>query len=120
VSPCRLLDTRGAAGPSGGPALGSGTTRAFPVSGRCGIPADAKAVVVIATAVAPSHPGNFRIYPAGAALPSTSVVNFAAGRTRANNAVVELGAQGQVAVRNDMAAVAGSAHMVMDVFGYFR
>ena len=49
------------------------------------------------------------------------MVNFAAGRTRANNAVVELGAQGQLAVRNDMApGVTGSAHVVMDVFGYFR
>src|SRR5204863_8049945 len=42
--PCRLLDTRDAAGPYGGPLLGAGASRSFDLTGRCGIPADAAAV----------------------------------------------------------------------------
>jgi hypothetical protein len=121
LAPCRLADTRGAAGPSGGPALASGTTRSVPAAGACGVPAEARAVVVIVTAVAPGQAGNFRVFPSGTPVPTTSVLNFRAARTRANNAVVSLGAQGQIAVRNDMGPGAmGTAHLVMDVFGYFR
>ena len=43
VDPCRLVDTRDPAGPVSGPALGANTSRTFPVAGRCGIPADARA-----------------------------------------------------------------------------
>jgi hypothetical protein len=121
LAPCRLVDTRGATGPSGGPALGANSARAFPVVGLCSVPAEARAVAVIVTAVGASQAGDFRMYPAGAAVPPSSTLNFRAGRTRANNALVALGTQGRITVQNDMpGSVTGTAHVVLDVLGYFR
>ncbi|HEX6739479.1 MAG TPA: hypothetical protein VF310_14470 [Vicinamibacteria bacterium] len=116
VSPCRLVDTRD---PPAAP-LAANTSRTFPVAGRCGIPADARAVALNVVAVNPSEPGNLRLYPAGTAAPLASALNFAAGHSRANNAMVMLGGNGQLAVRCDMAPGAtGSTHLVLDVSGYF-
>jgi hypothetical protein len=48
-------------------------------------------------------------------------VNFAAGRSRANNAIVPLGSGGRIEVRCDMpAGSTGSTHFVFDVAGYFK
>jgi hypothetical protein len=45
-------------------------------------------------------------------------LNFSAGQTRANNAVVSPGATGEIAV--GCAQVPGStAHLILDVNGYF-
>ena len=57
----------------------------------------------------------------GQAIPQSSVLSFPPGRTRANNAVVSLGPDGQMAVQCAMPAGSdGSTHLVMDVFGYFK
>ncbi len=45
LAPCRVVDTRNPTGPLGGPSLAAATTRSFPVTGTCGIPSTAKAVV---------------------------------------------------------------------------
>ena len=118
VTPCRLLDTRLPPGPAGGPILAAGERRSFPVGGACSLPASAKAAAVNVTAVAPSAPGNLRLFAAGLAPPATSVVNFAAGRTRANNATVVLGGSGQATLQCDMSG--GGTHVVVDVFGYYE
>jgi hypothetical protein len=119
VEPCRLADTRGPTGPSGGPALAAGGVRSFPIAGRCGIPADAVAVALNVTAVNAGAAGNLRLFPAGA-VPPASVINFATGVTRANNAVATLSALGEVAVRADLAVQTATVHLVLDVSGYFR
>ena len=47
ITPCRLVDTRGPVGPTGGPILAGNVVRSFPiVGGTCGIPATAKAAVL--------------------------------------------------------------------------
>jgi hypothetical protein len=121
LPPCRLADTRNPVGPSGGPALGANSTRNFPVTGLCNVPSTAVAVVLNATAVGPTDSGNLRLFAQGGALPNASALNFAAGRTRANNAVVPLGAGGGLGVRCDMApGSSGSTHFVLDVTGYFQ
>jgi hypothetical protein len=117
VSPCRVTDTRE---PPGTP-LAANSARTFAVTGTCGIPADARAVAVNATAVNPTDFGNLRLYPAGTAAPLASSLNFAAGLTRANNAIVPLGADGQIAVQCDMPpGSSGATHFVLDVYGYFK
>jgi hypothetical protein len=121
VPPCRLVDTRNPPGPSGGPAFGPNTQRSFPITGVCGIPADARAVVLTVTAAGPTDLGFFRLFPAGQAVPFTSAVNFTAGRARAGNAMVALGSDGQLTARCDMfPGSTGSAHLVLDVTGYFK
>jgi hypothetical protein len=117
VTPCRVADTRN---PPGLP-LAANSTRVFPVAGQCDIPFDARAVAFNVTAVSPSDPGNLRLFPEGQAMPDASAVNFSAGATRANNAVIPLGVDGQIAVRCDMPmGSAGATHLVLDVFGYFK
>ena len=119
VPPCRVADTRNLA--TGGPALGSNTTRTFPVTGRCGIPAGAKAVALNATVVGPTGVGDLRLYPAGTFAPTASTINFSAGKTRANTAVISVGAGGQISVRCDMApSPPGQTHFLFDVAGYFQ
>src|SRR5690606_29228675 len=114
--PCRLLDTREA-----GPALDVGVERVVSAVGACGIPPEARAVVLNVTSVEATGAGDFQAYPAGTAAPDTSVVSFRAGRTRAGIAVVRLGADGGLALTCRMPGSSnGSAHAVVDVSGYFR
>jgi hypothetical protein len=91
----------------------------FPAAGACGIPADAGAIAVNVTVVRPSGQGFLLLFPADAALPVASTINFRAGAVRGNNAVVTLGTDGQLAVRCAM-FTAGTTDVVIDVFGYFR
>jgi hypothetical protein len=120
LAPCRLIDTRRPAGTWGGPPLsGNGATRDFPVVGQCGIPADAQAVSANVTVVNPGAGGDIRIFPTG--FPSsTSVLNFRAGQTRANNAILALtgSPSGSATVQADIPN-AGS-NLIVDVNGYFR
>jgi len=118
VAPCRVADTRNPISPSGGPALAANTLRTFPVSSICGIPSSATAVVVNLAVVLPSSSGDLRVYPAGGIAPLASAINFRSGIVRSNNAVVPLGAGGQVSVQCDMPS--GSTHFFVDVFGYFQ
>ena len=121
VAPCRVADTRTATGPSGGPALGANTTRVFPAAGLCNVPATARAVAINVTVTGATDGGNLRLYPADSVLPTASTLNFVAGRARANNALVRLGAGGAIAVRCDMApGSTGQTHFLFDVTGYFE
>jgi hypothetical protein len=119
LTPCRLLDTRGAAGPYGGPAVPAGADRVVTAAGRCGIPATAKAVSLNLAAVAPAAAGNLRLFPGDGTAPNAAALNFDAGRTRANNAVAMLASSGSgtFGVRNSSAA---SVHVVIDVNGWFE
>jgi hypothetical protein len=116
VTPCRVIDTRIAGSP-----LAANSTRTFSLGGACQVPPDARSVVVILTAVNPGAPGNLRVYATEASVPLASTLNFATGRTRANNAAVSLGTGGQINVQCDMppGSTAGT-HFVLDVLGYFN
>ena len=96
----------------------AGQTRGFTVSGACFIPATARALVVNVAVVAPTGPGHLRLFSADELRPLTSVVNSAGGQTRAANAIVRLGAGGDLSVFCGMTS--GSVHLVLDVAGYFE
>jgi hypothetical protein len=51
-------------------------------------------------------------------VPLLGTIDFAPRVTRANNAVVQLGTGGEIAVRCSMPA--GSTHFILDVSGYFE
>jgi hypothetical protein len=118
VPPCRLVDTRNPAGPLGGPALSAMTTRNFPVTGACGIPATARSIAVNVTVTGSTSYGDLRVFPTGAVGITSSTINWRTGQTRANNAIVGLGANGNVTVWCVM--VSGSTQVVLDVVGYFE
>jgi len=118
VIPCRLVDTRNPNGPYGGPALGGLSTRTFVAGGQCGIPADATALSYNITVTGATADGDLRVYATGAFVPLVSVINYAAGQTRANNGVVALGAAGDFVVQSDQ--LTGTVHVIIDVDGYFK
>jgi hypothetical protein len=130
VPPCRIIDTRVAGG-----ALAAGAPRDFHVAGTvdfeaqggvpggCGVPlGEAAAVVINFVAVAPAGPGNLRAWPFGAAVPGSSVINYAAvGLNIANGLVLPLCRPDVVTCTHDLSARAdvNATHLVADVLGYF-
>jgi hypothetical protein len=120
VTPCRVVDTRDADGPLGGPILaGNGAERSFVVTGSCGIPADATAISVNVTVTMSTDYGLLRVYPGNLAAPVVSTINFTAGRTLANNAILRLpdNGSGSITVKADGPA---QVHFLLDVNGYFK
>ncbi len=114
VEPCRLVDTR-----LSGLALAAGSTHSFTgTDGACGIPPAAKTLAANVTAINPSSAGHLQILPAGTSGTSTSVLNFTAGQTRANNAFILLGADGDFLVVAGLPA--GSVQLIVDVVGWFE
>jgi hypothetical protein len=87
--------------------------------GQCGIPASATAISLNVTVTGPDVVGHLVVYPEGSPVPGSSTINFRAGQTRANNAIVRLGAAGAIAVVSGQLP-GGTVHVIIDVNGYFR
>ncbi|HMF08606.1 MAG TPA: hypothetical protein VKJ00_05680, partial [Thermoanaerobaculia bacterium] len=117
VSPCRIVDTRGPTGTFGAPSLSPGSPRSFPLpSGPCaGIPAGVAAYSLNVTATNTLGPGFFKIFPQGGASPTVSTLNYVAGQTIANAAVVPAGTGGGITV----AAGVSGADLIIDINGYY-
>jgi hypothetical protein len=120
VTPCRLVDTRQAGFPAtyGTPALTAGAARNFDLNSDplcTGIPAGVEAYSLNVTVTNPQGAGFILIYPQGGAQPSVSTLNYVAGETIANAAIVPAGTNGGVTV------VAGGAgtNLIIDINGYF-
>jgi hypothetical protein len=122
LTPCRAVDTRQATGTLGGPPIpASGGERTFPLAlGTCGLPPSARAVAINVTIVHTGAAGFLEVFSGDLATPPmTSILNFSAGVTRANNAVVQVSADGNgrvTVVNNSGAAV----DVLLDLNGYFQ
>ncbi len=123
LTPTRICDTR-AGNPSGlagaeaqcnGKTLAAGKPLDVTVAGIAGVPsAGVSAVVLNVTAVNEASGGYVSVYPAGAAQPATSNLNFTPGDTVANLVEVGVGAKDQVSVVSDT-----TTDVVIDVEGYY-
>lgn len=126
LTPCRIIDTRNAVGPSGGPSLAANTIRNFPVINvnSCGVPNTAKAVAFNITTIQATEAGDLRIFPYQSPVPLASVINFsAADFALANGAIIPIANIGglDISVQTDMApGSSGHVHLVTDVTGYFQ
>jgi hypothetical protein len=93
------------------------------VLGRGGVPSsgsDVLAVVANITVVSPSRAGWLTAYPSGGPEPEASNVNFNPGQTVPNLALLRVGGNGKVRViLRSVDAQAGSAHVLIDVVGWF-
>jgi hypothetical protein len=118
LTPCRLVDTRDPAGPLGGPAIGAGQTRVFPLVGVCGIPTGAVALVLNVTGVTPAAAGSFALFPGNGTFADTASVAFMTGKTRAAAGISKLATDGSgtLSVRNSAPA---AVDLILDVSGYF-
>jgi len=122
-SPCRLVDTRTATIPNfpagyGPPALAGGAPRNFDLNSdpQCtGIPSGVEAYSLNVTVTNTQGPGFILIYPQGGAQPPVSTLNYLAGQTVANAAIVPAGTGGGVTV---IAGVSGT-DLIIDINGYF-
>lgn len=117
TNPCRIADTRDAGFPGayGPPSLAAGVPRNFPLAGQCGIPLSAGAMSLNITVTNTLGPGFILIYPQGGAQPVVSTLNYIAGQTVANAAIVPLGTGGGVTV---IAGVSGT-DLIIDTNGYY-
>jgi hypothetical protein len=109
----RLMDTRSGLG---GTAPGPGATVSLQVTGRGGVPSTGvTAAVVNILAAGPTTSGLVVAYPTGRPRPAVSTINFTRGETRANRAIVPVGAGGKISLYNAV----GTTQLVVDVAGYF-
>jgi hypothetical protein len=114
VVPCRVVDTRGAAGPFGGPELSAGQTREFDIpQSACGIPSTAAAYSLNVTVVPNATLSYLTMWPAGQSQPNVSTLN-SDGRVKANAAITPAGTNGGVDV-----FVSDASQVILDIDGYF-
>ncbi len=94
IGPLRVADTRSGLG--GARRLAAGATAVFDL--RDMMPSGSTAVAVNLTAVEPSAGGFLTAYPCDVDRPETSSLNFGAGETRPNNAIVAVSQGGLLCV----------------------
>ncbi len=117
VTPCRVVDTRLAAGPFGGPSIVGSASRSFPIpSGSCNIPAGAAAYSFNATVVPHNNQPVYFIlvWPTGQPQPLASSINSFTGLILANGVIVPAGTNGAVSVY-----VSDTTDVLLDIDGYF-
>jgi uncharacterized protein (DUF1501 family) len=116
IPPVRFVDTRDGTGGVAVRALSAGERLRVPIAGANGLPgAGVTAVVANVTVVDASQPNFFTVYPGSTIRPFTSNVNAGPGRPVPNLVIMGVGDDGCVEVYNSH----GTAHCVVDVFGYF-
>jgi len=117
LTPCRVVDTRGAIATNGGPGLGT-AVRNFAIRGNCGVPTGAKAVSINVTVTNATNGSWLTLWPSGLAQPFVSTINFDSATTAlANGAIVGVSTStNDLSVRNAI----GSVHVIIDVTGYYQ
>ena len=96
--------------------MSTGSTIDLQMLGAGGVPATGvSAVVLNVTATNTASQGYFTVFPSGTSRPTASNLNWKAGWTLPNRAIVKVGANGKVSIFNGQ----GAADVVVDVSGYF-
>lgn len=106
-TPTRVLDTRGQG------ALTAGQEYPLKVAGVAGVPADATSVVVNVTGAEASGITNIAAYAQNN--PGTSMLNLTTDERRSNMAIVAVGPDGNIRLRNDT----GTVNLLVDIVGWF-
>jgi hypothetical protein len=115
VNPMRTLGTI-----TSGASIGPGVSRSVSVvGGTTGVPPDAEAVVVNVTVAKPTDAGFLTAFPAPNSgrpvAPPVATLNFGAGQTVGNRAVISVGDAGDIEIYNH----AGSVSVDVDLYGYY-
>jgi hypothetical protein len=114
ITPCRIADTRTATAQLGGPSLGGGQNRTFPIRSACNLPATAQAYSLNFAAVPGGPLGYLTAWPTGQAKPLASSLNALTGTVTANAAIVAAGTSGSIDV-----FASNATNLVIDINGYF-
>jgi len=129
LTPARIVDTRNGINDSAPigrkPTSPQGVTFEVDILGQGGVPSevngvntDVLAVVANVTVVDSTLDGYLSIYPTGAAPGESSLVNFAPREAVPNLAVLGVGVGGRSTISLVTPNGAGSAHVLIDVFGW--
>ena len=110
VEPSRFADSRSSFSLT---RFTPGTVNYLTIAGRNGVPANATAVMVNLTVTNTAGAGWLRAWPCGQVIPETSNVNYAAGQTIANGAMLSLGTNGKLCFQ----ATTG-LDLIVDVTGW--
>jgi hypothetical protein len=115
LTPCRIADTREAAGPLGAPSMQASETRLFPIlSSSCNAPSVAQAYSLTFTVV-PKGPLSFlTAWPSGKSQPNVSTLNAPTATVVANAAIIPAGTNGDVSV-----FTTNDTDVIIDINGYF-
>ncbi|MEU3572114.1 right-handed parallel beta-helix repeat-containing protein, partial [Kitasatospora sp. NPDC036755] len=114
--PTRLLDTRAPIGVPAARAVPAWGTVDLPVTGVAGVPASGvTAVTMNVTVTEPQADGHLTVYPHGDVAPSSSNLNWPAGRSIPNLVTVPV-KDGKVSFYN---ASGGTVHLIADLAGYY-
>ena len=116
VPSVRALDSRFGIGLAG--TFAEGVPRQLNITGLPAIPADAKAITGNLTVVGQTRAGYLSITWADVPTPTTSILNFPLGDTRANGISVPLNAGGGLWIVYK--ASGGTTDVILDVTGYYR
>lgn len=125
LPPVRIFDTRSGSNdvaPLGmKPATPQQPSFNVDILGQGGIPdSGVLAVAVNITVAGPNAAGHLVAFGKGSAQATeSSIVNFAAGQTVPNSAIVVPGADGELTVSLFSTSSSGAAHVIIDVFGWF-
>ena len=127
LAPARIFDSRtGVNGPAGAKSTSAqGLTFDVDILGQGGVPAEVGgvntqvlAVVANVTVVGSTLDGFLSMYPAGAAPGQSSLVNFAPREAVPNLTIIGIGTGGQSTISLVTPQGAGTAHVLIDVFGW--
>lgn len=114
--PYRALDSRNGTGGIT-KAIGPGQTINVKVTGRGGLPSTGvSAAALNITATGPTSFGFITAYAGGSSRPSTSNLNYNAGQTIPNSAVVPVGPDGTINFTNTSS---GTVDLIADTSGYY-
>jgi len=111
LAPARIVDTREQ---NGATRLIGGAVTRLQVTGRGGVPSDAKAVLANVTVTGPSGSGFLTAWNCSATRPEVSTLNYARYGTVANAATIPLDAAGGLCAFSNV-----DADLIIDVGGYY-
>jgi hypothetical protein len=119
LTPCRLVDTRGADGGLGGPRLAAQTPRSFPLLESSCIPAGLNPLAYSLNFTVVPNPsgqplGYLSVWPTGESQPVVSTLNNPTATVVANAAIVPAGTNGAI----DVYAY-DTTDLLVDIDGYF-
>src|SRR5271157_1191767 len=116
LTPCRVVDTRNAPAPLGGPYLTGGVPRDFPILESNCIPqgVSPQAYSLNFTAVPHGPLGYLTVWPCDQIQPYVSTLNSYGGQVVANAAIVPAGKNGDVCMY-----ASNDTDLVIDINGYF-
>jgi streptogramin lyase len=117
LNPCRVVDTRNASGPFGGPAVSAGATSAYPLAlGSCKLPVFpvAQSYSLNMTVIPQGPLGYLTTWASGLTQPVVSTLDAPEGQVLANGAIVPAGLFGSINV-----FATDATQVIIDTSGFF-